>query len=132
MSKYILKAILINDLRGNQIMKGIIDFHTHMFPEDVADNWDKYAGRDSYFKLLTEPGPRNLQRYATAEEAIELADKAGVEKIVMQGWYWNDHELCKYHNDYMYEVITKYPDRFEAFASINSTFGEVMKEGLQV
>lgn len=106
-------------------MTGIIDIHTHMFPEDIIHNWNKYAGRDSYFKLLTDPKYSSIQRYATAEEAIKLADKSGVEKIIMQGWYWNDHELCKYHNDYMYEIINKYPDRFEAFMSINPTFDEL-------
>ncbi len=105
-------------------MKAIIDMHTHIFPEDVLVNWNKYAQRDSYFKQLTNPRD-SLQQYATIEETLELADKAGIQKIVMQGWYWNDHELCKYHNDFMYELINKYPDRFAAFASINPTFGEL-------
>lgn len=99
--------------------------HTHMFPEDVIHNWQKYAERDYYFKMLTDPKNSTIQEYASAQEAIELADKAGIEKIVMQGWYWNDHELCKYHNDYMYSLIKKYPDRFEAFMSINPNFGEL-------
>lgn len=106
-------------------MTRIIDMHTHMFPKDVIHNWNKYAERDYYFKLLTDPKNSSIQQYATAEEAIQLADRAGVEKIVMQGWYWNDHELCKYHNDYMYEIINMYPDRFEAYISINPTFGEL-------
>lgn len=106
-------------------MTKIIDMHTHMFPKDVIENWSKYAERDYYFKLLTNPKNSSIQQYATAKEAIKLADKAGVEKIVMQGWYWNDHELCKYHNDYMYEIINMYPNRFEAYISINPTFGEL-------
>ena len=112
-------------------MKKVIDMHTHMFPEELINNWDKYARRDYYFRLLTDPKKTSIQRYATAEEAIELADQAGVEKIVMQGWYWNDHELCKYHNDYMYELISKYPDRFEAYISINPKFGELAIEELE-
>jgi len=112
-------------------MTKIIDMHTHMFPDDITDNWDKYAERDYYFKLLTDPKLGTLQQYANAEEAIELADEAGVEKIVMQGWYWNDHELCKYHNDYMYEVMSKYPDRFEAFISINPNFGDLAIEEIE-
>ncbi len=106
-------------------MLGIIDMHTHMFPEDVINNWNKYAERDYYFRLLTDPRNSTIQKYASAEEAIKLADKAGIEKIVMQGWYWNDHKLCKYHNDYMYEVIKEYPERFEAYMSINPTFSDL-------
>ncbi len=112
-------------------MKEIIDMHTHMFPRDILENWDKYAARDPYFKLLTDPKGPSIQRYATAEQALKLADEAGIEKIVMQGWYWNDHELCKYHNDYMYEVISKYPNRFEAFMSINPRFEELALEEVE-
>lgn len=103
-------------------MPGIIDIHTHMFPLDVIKNQEKYCRLDTYFGLLADP-TCTLQRYATAEEAIALADAAGVEKIVMQGWYWRDHGLCQYHNDYMMEIIKKYPDRFEAFASVNPKAG---------
>ena len=109
----------------------IIDMHTHMFPEDIINDWDKYAERDHYFKLLTDPKNSSIQRYANAEETIRLANKAGVEKIVMQGYYWNDHSLCKYHNDYMYELIKMYPDRFEAYISLNPTFGELAIDELE-
>ena len=100
----------------------IVDFHTHMFPSDVIKNPEKYCKLDPYFGILANP-KHTLQRYADCEKALALADEAGVEKIVMQGWYWQDHGLCKYHNDYMYELINKYPERFTAFASINPRFG---------
>ena len=100
----------------------IIDFHTHMFPLDVIKNPEKYCKRDPYFAILADP-KCTIQRYATCEEAITLADEAGVEKMVMQGWYWQDHGLCQYHNDYMYDLISKYPERFIAFASINPRAG---------
>ncbi len=104
------------------MVKGIIDIHTHLFPLDVIKNQQKYCDLDACFGVLANP-KSTIQRYATAEETIALADEAGVEKIVMQGWYWRDHGLCEYHNDYMYEIIKKYPDRFEAFASINPRVG---------
>ncbi|KUO53329.1 MAG: hypothetical protein APF76_08780 [Desulfitibacter sp. BRH_c19] len=107
---------------SKHVSKGIIDIHTHMFPPDVIRNQEKYCRLDTYFGVVADP-KCTIQRYATAEEALALADEAGVEKIVMQGWYWRDHGLCKYHNDYMQEVISKYPDRFIAFASINPRAG---------
>lgn len=103
-------------------MPGYIDMHVHMFPPDVIKNQEKYCRLDSYFGLLCNPA-NTLQRYATAEEAIALADEASIKKLVMQGWYWLDHELCKYHNDYMMEILAKYPGRFEAFASLNPKAG---------
>ncbi len=104
-------------------MPGFVDMHVHMFPLDVIKNQEKYCSLDSCFGLLANPAS-TLQRYATAEEAIDAADEAGIEKLVMQGWYWLDQEICKYHNDYMIEILTKYPHRFEAFASVNPKTGD--------
>ena len=107
---------------SEHVQKGIIDIHTHMFPPDVIRNQEKYCRLDTNFGIVANP-KCTIQRYATVEEALALADKAGIEKIVMQGWYWRDHGLCKYHNDYMCEVINKNPGRFIAFASINPRAG---------
>jgi len=111
--------------------KGMIDAHTHMFPEDVIHNWNAYAERDPYFGNLTKDSPKSRTReaFATAEDGIREADKAGIEVIVMQGWYWNDMDLCRQHNDYMAELTEKYPGRYVAFGSINPVFGkEAVKE----
>jgi predicted TIM-barrel fold metal-dependent hydrolase len=106
--------------------KGIYDAHTHIFPRDITENWDWYAKQDSTFKGLTYSGPESPVReaWSTPEETIRAADEAGVEVIVMQGWYWNSMELCRRHNDFMAEVIKQYADRFVAYASINPTFGD--------
>lgn len=104
----------------------IVDCHTHMFPSDIPAQWDWYAARDSYFADLTRETPQSRVReaWATPEEALRAADKAGVEIIVMQGWYWRDMDLCRRHNDYMAQVVRDYPGRFAAYASINPVFEE--------
>lgn len=89
-------------------------------------NHQKYARLDPYFGFLTTPSGLSSTReaFVTAEEAIQHMDEAGVDKIVMQGWYWQSHELCVEHNDYMIDVIRKYPDRFIGFASIQPNMGD--------
>ncbi len=106
--------------------KQLVDAHVHMFPADIVTNWDWYAQQDSWFATLTRESPNSRVReaFATAEEALQVADEAGLDILVMQGWYWRKHELCVRHNNYMHELITKYPQRYKAFASINPTFGE--------
>lgn len=107
-------------------MKGhLIDAHTHIFPPDIPARWDWYAEKDPYFADLTRETPQSRVReaWSTAEETLAAADEAGVEVIVMQGWYWRDMDLCRRHNDYMYELTQRYPDRFAAYASINPVFG---------
>lgn len=112
-------------------MQCLIDAHTHIFPRDIPANWDWYAARDPWFAELTRETPQSRVREAwtTPEEALRLADEAGIQVIVMQGWYWRDMDLCRRHNDFMAQVIAEYPGRFAAYASINPVFGaEAVRE----
>lgn len=103
----------------------IFDAHAHMFPEDVVERWEWYAAQDEWFAALTRETPQSRVReaFSTAEETLALADAAGVDVVVMQGWYWRRHELCVRNNDYMHQLIQRWPDRFKAYGSINPTFG---------
>ena len=109
----------------------IVDAHTHIFPRDIPANWDWYAQQDTTFKFLTavSPNSRVREAWATPEQTIQREDEAGVDTVVMQGWYWQNMDLCRRHNDFMAEVIQQYPDRFAAYGSINPCFGkEAVKE----
>ena len=104
----------------------IWDSHVHLFPPEIYENWEKYAGIDPIFKTLTARSetPNGTQEaWVNGEEALLLADKAGVEGMCMQGWYWNDPGLMRLHNDYMGQLIADHPDRFKAFVSVNPKFG---------
>lgn len=39
------------------------------------------------------------------------------------GWGWTDHALCVEQNDYMIEVVRRYPTRIVGFAAIQPTAG---------
>lgn len=104
----------------------IWDAHVHLFPPEIYHNWDKYAALDPWFAALTkepEKPTQTAEAWANLEEALETADKAGIQGLVMQGWYWNDPGLVVMHNDYMAQGIAQYPDRLRGFASINPKFG---------
>ena len=98
------------------------DSHVHMFPPEVYHNWEKYAARDEWFRILTkkpENGKGVEETWADAEETLATADRAGVYGIVMQGFYWNDPGLMVLQNDYMAECMKNHPDRMKGFCSIN-------------
>ena len=104
----------------------IWDSHVHLFPPEIYKNWDKYAERDATFALLTkksENGKGTEEAWVDYEQALAIADEAGVYGLCMQGWYWNDEGLMRLHNDYMAEAIEKHPDRLKAFVSVNPKFG---------
>lgn len=104
----------------------IWDSHVHLFPPEIYRNWDKYAGKDETFALLTKKstnGKGTEEAWVDYEEALAIADESGVYGLCMQGWYWNDEGLMRLHNDYMAEAIEKHPDRLKAFISVNPKFG---------
>ncbi len=112
----------------------IWDAHVHLFPPEIYQNWDTYAKRDQTFKALTAKpanGKGTEEAWVNIEEALDLADEAGVTGLGMQGWYWNDPGLMRMHNDYMADAIKKYPDRLAGFMSINPMFGEEALEEIE-
>lgn len=112
----------------------IWDSHVHLFPPEIYENWEKYAKMDSWFAQLTKT-PKNpkatREAWANCHEAIDCATKAGVDGLVMQGWYWNDPELMVMHNDYMAQCMTQYPNRLKGFISINPKFKEKAIDEIQ-
>lgn len=112
----------------------IWDSHVHLFPPEIYQNWDKYAAKDITFANLTrkpENGKGTEEAWVTIEEALACADAAGVWGLGMQGWYWNDPGLMRFHNDYMAEALRKYPNRLRGFISVNPCFGREALEEIE-
>ncbi|MFH2013233.1 MAG: amidohydrolase family protein [Pseudomonadota bacterium] len=103
----------------------IIDFHTHIFSKEVRENLDKYRKRDPLFRLLFGGERSNMmgggKKQAImigAEELIASMDRSGIDKSVVCGFAWSDLGLCKDGNDYILDVVKRYPDRLIGFTSI--------------
>ncbi len=91
----------------------IIDFHTHIFPEDIRDSRDRYFDGESAFRLLYDsPG----SKLVSAEQTIAVMDEQGVDKAVVFGFPWRKAETFKLQNDYVMAVVEKYPERLIGMA----------------
>lgn len=95
--------------------RGIVDFHIHLFPPDVAAGRARIAERDPAFGLLYA---NPAHRMPTAEEAIADMDSAGVAHAVAVGFGWGDPGLCSAHNDYLSDLSRRHPERFSAFGAL--------------
>lgn len=95
-----------------------IDFHTHLFPEEVQKNRDLFCRRDKNFQQLygTEKA-----RLASLEDLLKNMDSAGVEKSVICGFPWQDPALCREGNDYLLYCSSLYPQRIIPFATFSLT-----------
>lgn len=113
-------------------MDGIIDIHVHYFPPELGADpatFAKEQGEPFWGALMAPAGGVSLQAWLSVDEMLSRMDAAGVEKAVLQGWYWQQFETCKLHNRWMKDVIDRHPDRFEAFASlIPTTDGRDLEE----
>ncbi|MBS3970781.1 MAG: amidohydrolase family protein [Clostridia bacterium] len=103
----------------------IVDFHTHILPEQIVKDPKGFAMRDDYFGFLSMATPANhtKQLFATYKEAAQQMDKDGVDKIVIQGWPFLSHEYCVMQNDYVLEAMKAYPDRIIGFCVVNPNDG---------
>ena len=94
----------------------IIDFHTHIFPEDIRKDRGKYFPYEPAFKLLYS-SPKS--RLAGAKEIVDSMHIEGVDRSVVFGFPWKSSDLSKRHNDYILEAIDRFPQRLAGFCCID-------------
>lgn len=102
-----------------------IDFHVHITPPDIIENWKSIAKKEDYFKLLSE-SPVN--KFATAEDVVDELERSGVDKAVVFGFAFRDMELCKYVNDYVANSVSKYPDKLVGYMVVPPTYPNIESE----
>ena len=87
----------------------IIDAHTHIFPEEIRKNRQTYFSDEPAFKNLYQSPKSQL---IGAHEMLAAMDENQVNTAVIFGFPWKNSRLYKQHNDYIREVVDRYPDRF--------------------
>jgi predicted TIM-barrel fold metal-dependent hydrolase len=104
----------------------IVDIHTHYRFPRFAENPQAYLEREP-FAAYCASNPKH--RESSVDEIVEAADRAGVDRIALQGSGFVNHETCVELNDYGLEACSCYPDRLLVFASIQPKAGkEALKE----
>ena len=67
----------------------IFDFHTHIFPNEIPQNREKFCAIDSTFKeLYSNPKSKILG----VEELIKTMDINQINKSVVMGIGWEDSQ----------------------------------------
>ncbi len=98
----------------------IVDFHTHVFSPRVCANRDYYLKKDPFFGALYRNPKTKL---VTADELVASMDMAGVDISVICGFGWTEQELCDEANDYVLEVIDRFPQRLIGFCAVQPKAG---------
>ncbi|MHC4459364.1 MAG: amidohydrolase family protein, partial [Planctomycetota bacterium] len=94
----------------------IIDFHTHIFFQEIRKDREAYFDSEPEFAALYRSPKSKL---VGAKELIHSMDDHGVDKAVVFGFPWRSPELFKKHNNYVMSVVDNYPGRLIGFASFD-------------
>jgi predicted TIM-barrel fold metal-dependent hydrolase len=93
----------------------IIDFHTHIFPPDIAEDREAWLASDATFAELYASPKAGL---ATAGDLLASMDGAGIDVSVALGFAWSDAGTCSHHNDYLLEAAAVGDGRIIPFCTL--------------
>lgn len=102
-------------------MQKIIDFHNHIFPDDVAIKATDFL--KEHYKMPVE-------RKGTIEDLQKSAKEAGIYKIVVHSTATKVSQVCAI-NDYISNVI-KQNEFFFGFGSLHPEMDDIKKEVLRI
>lgn len=99
----------------------IIDSHIHLLPKRVREDRTPFCLTDPNFAVLYSSQKAKL---ASEEEILAYLDGAGIEKAVIFGFPWEDHDLVKRNNDEIWAFHQRFPDRILPFAVLSTSGGD--------
>lgn len=103
----------------------VIDFHTHIFPQEIIENRDRFFSGEPAFKLLYNSPKTKL---VDADDLIRIMDEDGVDKSVVFGFPWVSSYAYKLNNDCIAEAVIKYPDRLIGMGCFDLSGPDVARE----
>ena len=111
----------------------VIDSHIHLFTEAMARDpigWAEKHREYIWRECVAPPRRPSLQGWPTVEQTLSDMDAAKVERVVLQGWYWQNPESCQIQNRFYAELVHRYPDRFSACVTLHPPSGPSTMEDI--
>ena len=99
----------------------IIDAHVHFTPPQLRDQLTTLG--EPYLEMLLG-GADSIQGWVSAETLIRDMDRAGIDKVLLVGEYYQRHENCVARNNQSIDLINRYPDRIMSLAIVQPNAGE--------
>jgi predicted TIM-barrel fold metal-dependent hydrolase len=105
-----------------------IDAHVHLYPSAAnADpaGWAVAQGESAWATLATRVrrDGRPVQGFPSVDALLREMDRAGVDRAVLQGWYWTKPATCTLQNRFFAQCLRAHPDRLLAFATLHPGAG---------
>jgi uncharacterized protein len=107
-----------------------VDAHIHYMPPELRARLPELAEREPYWGLLLDPAT-SVQGWADAPRLLADMDRAEIDRVVVQGEYFQRHESCAARNDASIALVRAHPERVMAFAAIQPRAGRLALEELE-
>lgn len=106
----------------------IVDAHVHLYPPEIGADpagWAAARGEAQWATLCTRRrrSGRPVQGFPTVDELLREMDRAGVDRSVLLGWYWDTPAACVVQNRFYAACVRAHPDRLSAFAALQPRAG---------
>ncbi|MBI5767247.1 MAG: amidohydrolase [Verrucomicrobia bacterium] len=106
----------------------IIDSHVHLYPPELNRDpagWAATSGESHWATLCTRrrADGRPVQGFPSVDDLLREMDRAGVERAVLLGWYWQKPETCAWQNRFYAGCVRAHPQRLAAYATIHPRLG---------
>jgi len=107
----------------------IIDCHVHLYPPALnaaPSEWARSAG-EAHWALLcarVRKSGRAVQGFPSVDGLLRAMDLAGVERAILQAWYWEKHDTCRMQNRFYADCIHTHPDRLSACGTFHAAAGK--------
>lgn len=112
----------------------IIDAHIHAYPPEVFSDplrWGSAHREPWWTYCVVPPHQPTLQGWATTGQLLRDMDAAGIDQVVMLGWYWQNQATCDLQNRWFIDWHRAHPDRIQAFACVRPSAGAAACESLE-
>lgn len=105
-----------------------IDAHVHLYPPEInraPAQWAQNVGEGHWATLCTRirKNGRPVQGFPDLDALLREMDASGVERAVLQSWYWERHDTCVLQNRFYAACLRAHPDRLSAFAAFHASAG---------
>jgi predicted TIM-barrel fold metal-dependent hydrolase len=106
----------------------IIDSHVHLYPAELNRDpagWAAANREPHWAELCTRrrSDGRCVQTFPSVDDLLREMDRAGVERAVLLGWYWEQPATCSWQNRFFAECVSAHPQRLAAYGTIHPRLG---------
>jgi predicted TIM-barrel fold metal-dependent hydrolase len=99
----------------------IIDSHVHLLPRRVRENRSVFLSKDRAFGAVYDSPKAKL---VSDRDILDYLDGAGIDRAVVFGFPWEDHDVVRENNDEVWDFHDRHPDRIIPYAVLSPSGGD--------